>query len=281
MKSKPKICRRICLVVLVMCCLVPNLQAADYLSTGEALSIGAASTGTLLLGEHISKIPEGRKPLITGHLPFEESFQRWFGCSCKIGKLNFRDYTKGSIVTPAASALLLAGMNLRYPRDSRNRDASQDLFLFVSGIITTKGITGIAKGIFARRRPFQCILEGSVDTEQSHGHSYTQHSFFSGHASSAFFSVGYLNLRLRETMRRRFTDSEYDNWRWVSPVVLYGWASIVGLSRVHAYKHHLSDVIVGAGVGILMAELFYSLGEDSNNVSSTGSPMLLRITIPF
>ncbi len=255
--------------------------ANEYLSSGEVISIGLASSATMLIGEHVKKIPEGKKPLITGHLPFEQSFQQWLGGNCQIGKRNFLDDTLGSLITPVSSALLLTGINISSPRNHRGKDVAQDMFLFVSGLLATNGVTNITKGLLTRSRPYRCIFKNANDTLTQYNHTFTNNSFFSGHTSSAFFSVGFLNLRTRETLRNKLSASEYDKWVWISPILLYGWASVVGLSRVQAYKHHLSDVIAGAIVGVLMAELFYNFGKNANTTAISSRPMQLRIVLSF
>jgi membrane-associated phospholipid phosphatase len=139
----------------------------------------------------------------------------------------------------------------------------------------------MSKGIFSRERPFQTILGDSANIEAGFNRSYLHHSFFSGHTSSAFFATGFLNLRIRSTMRQRMNPSQYDNWKWLSSTLLYGWASVVGLSRVHAYKHHVSDVIAGAAAGILLSELFYGIGDENDRLYPASAPMLIHVRIPF
>jgi membrane-associated phospholipid phosphatase len=110
-------------------------------------------------------------------------------------------------------------------------------------------------------------------------------SFFSGHTSSSFFAAAYLNLRMRTIMRAELSPMDYRSWRWAPPTLLFGWSSFVGLSRIHAYRHYLSDVLAGALVGTIMAELFFalndspSISDDDGNASST--PMLLRMRYRF
>ena len=55
-------------------------------------------------------------------------------------------------------------------------------------------------------------------------------------------------------MRQELHAGEYRDYRWAPPTVLFSWASFVGWSRIHAYKHFVSDVMVGAAVGVLPAE---------------------------
>ena len=86
-------------------------------------------------------------------------------------------------------------------------------------------------------------------------------SFFSGHTSTAFVTSAFLH---RETV------DAIDAWEAVeqlptlrtglktaSFVLLYGWASYVGYSRIADNKHYVSDVVVGAAVGTLIGNLVY------------------------
>lgn len=273
---------RHCLIaILLLGHAASDARAGSYLDATELFAIGAVSGGVLQLGNHLKTIPEGRGPRFTGHLPFEESFQRWLGGTCKVGKQNFLDDSFGSFITPAIGAVVLTGVNIAYPYDTRGKDASQDLFLYLTGLVATKGISNITKGTIARERPFVCILKDSVDTKSEYGSSYSQHSFFSGHASSAFFATGYLNLRIRSSMRQRMSPDRYDDWKWVSSSMLYGWATVVALSRVHAYKHHLFDVMAGAAAGMLLSELFYNLPKDPDTANASSTPIPVRIVFRF
>ena len=65
------------------------------------------------------------------------------------------------------------------------------------------------------------------------------HSFPSGHATDAFTAA--------EFLRRRYGE------RWGVP--MYAAAAFVAYSRVEAKKHHVRDVVAGAGIGILSGHL--------------------------
>ena len=62
-------------------------------------------------------------------------------------------------------------------------------------------------------------------------------------------------------MRNEMTPGKYNKYSWLSPATAFSWATFVGWTRIHAYKHFPTDIIVGAAAGILMAELFYSLND--------------------
>jgi membrane-associated phospholipid phosphatase len=85
-------------------------------------------------------------------------------------------------------------------------------------------------------------------------------------------------------MRRNWTADEYRVGRWLSPTLAFSWASIVGLSRIHADEHFLTDVLAGALVGALMAELYYKLAYESvenSAVAELSGPRTTAFAVRF
>lgn len=109
---------------------------------------------------------------------------------------------------------------------ARNHWFDQSKYLLISKLIS-KTITGNLKTITKKTRP--------------NGDPY---SFPSGHSSSSFTYAAVL----------------YEEFRDASPVLAYSgyaFATTTGAFRMMNNKHWLSDVIVGAGVGIIVTELVY------------------------
>jgi hypothetical protein len=260
---------------------VPELSAEDYLDSDEALGIGAGSAAVFGLGQWLRHFDLDRKPLIDGPILFDRSLQSFLGGEYYPGKTNFLDNTFGSAVTGVGAGLILFTADINWPRGDKIKTVMQDMFLFTAGITATKGVTDMVKGVFARPRPYTYYTEITFDNPGKYRKS--RHSFFSGHSSSAFFATAFLNKRLRSIMRSELSASEYHDWRWAPPAVLFGWASYVGYSRIHAYKHHFSDVILGAAAGILIAELFYWFGENEkeNAGEASGVNYLFKISFSF
>lgn len=74
------------------------------------------------------------------------------------------------------------------------------------------------------------------------GSSYT--SLPSGHTAQAFLGASILA-------------QEYQyRYPWM-PYAAYGVASTVGVMRMMNNKHYISDVLVGAGIGILSTKIIY------------------------
>jgi hypothetical protein len=80
-------------------------------------------------------------------------------------------------------------------------------------------------------------------------------SFPSGHASSAFAAASLIN----------------DNSGGVMGVSAYGLAALTGYSRMDAQRHYPSDVLAGAAIGILSAQLLDHLhwgnGRESHGIA--------------
>lgn len=273
----------VALLVGLILVTTPVLRAQEYLSTGEVASIAGGTGAVLGLNYLVGKPDSSRRPLIGGPLPMEASLQRWLGGQCSIGKRNFLDNSAGSAYTPVAAAFLLASVDLSWPRHETGKELGQDMFLYTSGLLVTKGVTGLLKNIVARPRPLLCLEPELASQRTEIDYRYDRQSFISGHTSSAFFASAYLNLRLRTIMRHELHPGEYRDYRWVPPTVLFSWASFVGWSRIHAYKHFVSDVVVGAAVGVLMAELFYNFANDPKTtaIESGKAPILVSYRWTF
>jgi undecaprenyl-diphosphatase len=92
-------------------------------------------------------------------------------------------------------------------------------------------VNGAVKSLFRRDRPLH---------EEERPHNLRQpltSSFPSGHASAAFMAATLLSERSR-----------------VKPL-WYGLAGVVAASRIHVRIHHASDVVVGAGAGLLIGRV--------------------------
>ncbi|UCE24833.1 MAG: phosphatase PAP2 family protein [Candidatus Zixiibacteriota bacterium] len=274
------------LYVLLVLYLIAGLPSAgsaeDYLDSDQIALISLGTAGTALTGRLVRNVDSARSPWITGPLPLESRLQRLLGGECYAGKTNFLDNTFGSVATPVAAGMLMLTADLSWPQGDRTKTSLQDLFLYSTGLLVTEGVTYLSKGLFARERPLPRLHADIAALRKEVDISYDRQSFFSGHTSGAFFAAAFVNKRLRSIMRTELSDGEYRNWRWASPVLMYGWASFVGWSRIHAYKHYVSDILAGALAGYLLAELFYSFGDDAFlPEGESGSVITLSITVRF
>lgn len=111
----------------------------------------------------------------------------------------------------------------------------------LESVILATAITGVLKGTAGRARPFVSSDTNPADWRFGGGFGNAdRQSFPSGHTTTAFAVASSITS---ETRRLHPTYVKF-----VAPV-LYGGATLVGLSRMYHNKHWASDVVLGAGIG--------------------------------
>ncbi len=103
------------------------------------------------------------------------------------------------------------------------------------------------------------LLKTTLNETRPDGTSF---SFPSGHTANAFAGATMLSIEYGE------------NHKWV-PFAAYGVATGVGLMRIANNKHYISDVLFGAGLGILSMKIAYWTHQYQwNPAPSTKDPFL-------
>ncbi|MDO6737236.1 phosphatase PAP2 family protein [Wenyingzhuangia sp. 2_MG-2023] len=100
-----------------------------------------------------------------------------------------------------------------------------------------KGLIIYAKGA-ALNAAVTLVLKEIVKKERPNGEDFK--SFPSGHTSGTFQGAAFLQKRY--------------GWKYGIPA--YALATYTGFSRIHAKKHFVEDVAVGAVIGILSSSIF-------------------------
>jgi membrane-associated phospholipid phosphatase len=126
-------------------------------------------------------------------------------------------------------------------RVSHNGDLADVGWHGTESVILATAITGVLKGSLGRARPFVSNDTNPSDFRLGGGFgSSDRQSFPSGHTTTAFAVAS----SITSEMRRLHPNTV----KFVAPV-LYGGATMVGLSRMYHNKHWASDVVLGAGIG--------------------------------
>jgi membrane-associated phospholipid phosphatase len=86
------------------------------------------------------------------------------------------------------------------------------------------------------------LLKNSTHQLRPDGSDYS--SFPSGHTAQAFAAATFLSMEYK------------DRFPWM-PYAAYGLASSVGMMRMANNRHYISDVLLGAGIGILSMKASY------------------------
>jgi membrane-associated phospholipid phosphatase len=108
-------------------------------------------------------------------------------------------------------------------------------------VLVANGVTGFLKGTLGRARPFVSNDTNPRDFRFGGGFSSSdRQSFPSGHTTTAFAAAAAVTSEIRR-LHPKATP-------YVA-TVMYGGATLVGLSRMYHNKHWASDVALGAAIG--------------------------------
>jgi len=137
----------------------------------------------------------------------------------------------------------------------------------VEAVAYTKLVTGFAKGLFSRSRPFagKGAFAGEPGTFDG---AHPNTSMPSGHTARAFAIASVL---------------AHQADRWYVSLPAYGMAGSVGLERIRSGDHWLTDVAVGGALGYLIGRVVSSPPSTSGDVSYTPivSTDRIGLTIQF
>jgi membrane-associated phospholipid phosphatase len=108
-------------------------------------------------------------------------------------------------------------------------------------VLFGSSITWILKGLTGRARPFVTGDTTAHDFKFGGGFGNAdRQSFPSGHTTAAFAAASAVTSEAERMWPHHF---------WLVAPVMYGGATLVGLSRMYHDKHWASDVVLGAAVG--------------------------------
>ena len=123
-------------------------------------------------------------------------------------------------------------------------------------ILVSAGVTTILKGVVGRQRPRAAGVGDPDDFRFGGGFgSHAGTSFPSGHATASFAFATLVTL-------------ETHHWKpsstWYVAPVMFGGATMVGVSRLYSNAHWASDVVMGAGIGTVVAMEVYRFNHITN-----------------
>jgi membrane-associated phospholipid phosphatase len=108
-------------------------------------------------------------------------------------------------------------------------------------VLMGEAVTGILKGTLGRARPFVSNDTNPSDWRLASGFSNgDRKSFPSGHSTTAFAAASAVTAEVTRWWPKSV---------WYVAPVMYGGATMVGLSRMYHNRHWASDVALGAAIG--------------------------------
>jgi membrane-associated phospholipid phosphatase len=108
-------------------------------------------------------------------------------------------------------------------------------------VLLSSAVTGLLKATLGRARPY--VVNDTNPHDFKFGGGFTssdRQSFPSGHTTTAFAAAAAVTSEVRRLHPQSV---------WYVAPVLYGGATLVGLSRMYHNKHWASDVVLGAAIG--------------------------------
>ena len=201
----------------------PAARAEPAINARESWLLGASAVGAVLLMQRDQRISSwSQQPSLHTNSAFNGTMT---------GARLFGD--PGTVILGAA---LWAGGALTHDNVTATDGQRALEAVAVSGIATA-----VIKGLAGRMRPY-ASPSNATDFKfgRGIGGSGEAQSFPSGHTSAAFAFASVITARVAQRSPGRAA--------WLGPL-LYGAATLTGISRVYDHKHWASDVLLGAGIG--------------------------------
>jgi membrane-associated phospholipid phosphatase len=109
---------------------------------------------------------------------------------------------------------------------------------FLGRAVGSNTVAKVGAEVFRAQLLSQSVVQvGKHLTQRSRPDGSNRQSLPSGHTASGFATAGVLQR----------------NFGWKVGVPAYAFAAYIGASRIDSSKHHISDVVLGAGIGWLSA----------------------------
>jgi membrane-associated phospholipid phosphatase len=142
---------------------------------------------------------------------------------------------------------------------SGSAHADHELVAFTEAFGLTVLATQVAKLSIGRTRPRYALgrIQDDPDDDER------DLSFFSGHTSVSFCLAAFVHRDVsdwlsHDALRSRSPATRFWLGRVAPGVVLYGAASLIGVSRIVDQRHYVTDVAVGALVGGILGHVIYA-----------------------
>ena len=172
-----------------------------------------------------------------------------------------------TISTPGA--YIIGGSLYLYGRLARKQDVADFGWHGTEAVFVAMGVTGFLKGVLGRARPYVSDATDPRDFRFAGGFSTSdRQSFPSGHTTTAFAAASAVTSEIRRLRPKALP--------YVA-TIMYGGATLVGLSRMYHDKHWASDVALGAAIGTFsgLKVVRYSHAHPENMIDR----VILRTTL--
>ena len=247
-------------MVTALCVTTPARAGSPYDLNSEVTAVTMTSAAAFTLGAWLLQ-PE-IEPSARGSQSRINPLDRWVvGNDSEVAA----DLSDVLLITIAAAPMIIDGFDVGLNGESFVDSFGPDALVYLQTQLVTVAITQLVKLGLRRPRPY--TYRADFDASEAGVEDYV--SFFSGHTSVAFAAAVSFSM----TTGRRHPGSR--GWAWGGSLAL---ATTIGMLRVAAGKHFVTDVLAGAAIGGLIGWLVphLSLPEDSHGsgVQTVSSPLI-------
>jgi membrane-associated phospholipid phosphatase len=157
-----------------------------------------------------------------------------------------KSVSKPSEVLASPGGYVIEGGLYLFGRLTHHTRAAQVGWHGTEALLLAGGISTVLKGIVGRSRPFVSADTNPHDFKVGGGFSNgSRTSFPSGHVATAFALAAAVSSESRAKWPHKWWSE------WLIGPMLYGGATVVGVSRMYHNVHWASDVALGAAIGTL------------------------------
>lgn len=229
------------------------------------------------------KVPASKKTLFTSRdawlaagfagltvamFPVDEHLARTLRDSSLQSNRFLSDVSKGAETLVQPGAIIIGAGLYTVGRIGGWRNVADLGWHGTESLIVASAATTVLKGMLGRARPYVSGDTNSHDFGfgRGFGKNGKYQSFPSGHTTAAFAVAAAVTSE-----SRRF----WPGHEWVVAPVMYGGATLVGLSRIYHDAHWASDVALGAAIGTFggLKVVRYSHHHPDNFVDRIMLPM--------
>ena len=178
--------------------------------------------------------------LTVAMFPLDERFARQIRQDSTFNRLA-QSSAVGFETIAAPGAYVIGGSLYLYGRLAKRPDVADFGWHGTEAVLLANGVTSFLKGVLGRSRPFVSNATDPRDFRFGGGFSTSERqSFPSGHTTTAFAAAAAVTSEIRRLQPKALP--------YVA-TLMYGGATLVGLSRMYHDKHWASDVVLGAAIG--------------------------------
>jgi len=218
--------------------------------TGELVLAGVFTAG--LFADDLLFVPDA--PRVRGGILLDDAVRDAVSANTRRARLQAAAASDAALLAIVAYPVLMDAVVAAWVVDENERVALQMLGIDFLAFASTNFLLSFTKNFLARLRPYAVECEEDPDYDYNCENPDRFRSFFSGHTANAFTAASLVCLHHANIPL--YGGGAADDVACISSLAV---ATGIGFLRILADKHYLSDVFIGAAIGVLSGLVVPSL----------------------